>query len=647
MISLDQLRDYMKTQLEEDKRRKLVQVTGQTLEEALQEAAIELGCRIKDLEYEVIEKGSSGFLGMGKKSWLVVASLAVQKVKEEVREEEAGLGIEEMAPLPKDRDGQAFVRLSPDGVYLCVIPPEGKGKPVTERAALEAIARRTDASVDVNLVSKVVRKADGQFVRIAPYSYNPAHDAVLSVNITDGEMRAYLLAQPPREGGTDPTAEMIRDFLKMNGVEYGLKEDVIEEFERNPRYGQEILIAEGTPPRHGEDAKIVYNFETNPSRIRLKERDGRVDYKDLNLVQNVVAGQVLAKKIPPGKGVPGKTVTGTLLPARDGKDLPIPVGKNVKLSEDGMVAVAEINGQVMITGGKISVEPVYTVEGDVSLKTGNILFLGTVIVKGNVEDGFSVKASGNIEVKGSVGKCELDAEGDIVVHQGIAGKSAALIRAGKNVVSRFIENARVEAGEFVLVSDGIINCTVSANKKIICHGRRASIVGGKLIATEEIVAKNLGSVGGIETILEVGYDPRAKEKEEHLSQELEKLQDELKEIMLNLGTLENQRKTQKLSEERLKVYKELLLRRRELSLKVENLQKEIEDTRAYLSQLKTKGRISASGTVFPGVKIVIRDAVLQVKNEFKAVTFISEANMVKVTKYEEPEDLDKLDLLER
>ena len=80
---------------------------------------------------------------------------------------------------------------------------------------------------------------------------------------------------------------------------------------------------------------------------------------------------------------------------------------------------------------------------------------------------------------------------------------------------------------------------------------------------------------------------------------------------------------------------------------MENRQQEIEDTRSYLSQLKTKGRISASGTVFPGVKIVIRDAVLQVKNEFKAVTFISEANMVKVTKYEEPEDLDKLDLLER
>ena len=36
---------------------------------------------------------------------------------------------------------------------------------------------------------------------------------------------------------------------------------------------------------------------------------------------------------------------------------------------------------VLLTAGRLSVEPIYTVEGDVNLKTGNILFLGTVFVK--------------------------------------------------------------------------------------------------------------------------------------------------------------------------------------------------------------------------------------------------------------------------
>ena len=87
-------------------------------------------------------------------------------------------------------------------------------------------------------------------------------------------------------------------------------------------------------------------------------------------------------------------------------------------------------------------------------------------VAGNVEDGFSVKASGKIEVHGTVGKAEIDAEGDIIVNQGITGRNEAKIRAGRSLWSRFIENATVSAGELIIVSDGIMNSNVSSKKKI-------------------------------------------------------------------------------------------------------------------------------------------------------------------------------------
>ena len=38
------------------------------------------------------------------------------------------------------------------------------------------------------------------------------------------------------------------------------------------------------------------------------------------------------------------------------------------------------------------------------------------------------------------------------------------------------------------------------------------------------------------------------------------------------------------------------------------------------------------------VKIHIKDAYLEVKNEFKAVTFINENGLIKITKYEELEE---------
>jgi uncharacterized protein (DUF342 family) len=420
---------------------------------------------------------------------------------------------------------------------------------------------------------------------------------------------------------------------------YGIREDLIHEIEENPDYGTPRLVAEGARPKIGKDAQIVYSFETDTSKIKLKEKNGRVDFKELNLIQNVVEGQVLARKVPPEKGESGRTVTGKLLPSKDGLDCSLDAGKNVKLSEDGGSAIAEINGQVVISGGKINVEPIFVVAGDVNLKTGNILFLGTVLVKGNVDDGFSVKAAGNIEVMGSVGRCDLDAEGDIIVHQGITGKTTGKVLCGRSVWSKFIENADVEAGEFIVVSDGIINSRIIANKKVLCKGKRASIVGGHLRAAEEINAKTLGSVAGSETVLEVGYDPKSKAMFDEMETQYQDLEKQLDDVNLNLGTLENLQKVKRvLPEDKQAYFDELSSRKKELQEEIGKAKKGLEDLKSYLSQLKIMGKICASGTVFPGVKILIKDAVLDVKSEFKAVTFLAEGNLVKVSKYEEPEE---------
>lgn len=45
----------------------IVEVSGKTVEDAVTEALIQLGCTSDQIEYEVIEKGSSGFLGIGSK----------------------------------------------------------------------------------------------------------------------------------------------------------------------------------------------------------------------------------------------------------------------------------------------------------------------------------------------------------------------------------------------------------------------------------------------------------------------------------------------------------------------------------------------------------------------------------------------------
>ncbi len=627
---------------EEDKARVFVEVSAGSLEEALAGAAVELGVSVRNIDYEVLQKGAKGFFALSKKDWKIRAYQAVKKTAAgtaAAEEENAAAGpAEEKIP---DTDGAAFVFLGTDGVYLKVTPPSGNGSVVSVKDAKAALRARGITNADEEKVRDAVEAQASSYVRVAPYDYNPANNPVMSVDITDQEMKAWLFVLPPGPGGADLSASMIIAFLQNNRVVEGIDEARINAFVDTPVYKEPYLVAEGTAPKDGDNAYIQYNFEVDRDKISLKETSGgKVDFKELNRIQNVVEGQPLAKKIEAQRGRGGKTVTGKYLEAKNGKDIPVPLGKNTRLADDGLTVLAALNGQVLMLNNKINVEPVLNIEGDVSLKTGNIMFLGTVFINGSVEDGFTVKATGNIEVHGSVGKSVLDAEGDIVVGQGIMGKGGGVVHAGKSIWARFIENTKVDAGEFVIVSDGIINSQVSANRKILCQGKRAAIIGGTLSAAEEIHAKTLGSLGGgSETVLNVGFDPRSKERLDELSADKASAEKELAEVQLNYNTLATQKKQKaEFPEEKEQNLKKFGERKYTLQNEIEEINMEITRIQDYLSSLKMRGKVSASVKVFAGVKIVIRDVVEEIRTDCKATTFFLENGLVRYGKYQGPDE---------
>ena len=70
-----------------------------------------------------------------------------------------------------------------------------------------------------------------------------------------------------------------------------------------------------------------YNFNVERDAVTLREKSGRVDFKDISRVENVVAGQLLARKVPAEQGQPGQTVTGHDDPGSQGKDCELAVGQ--------------------------------------------------------------------------------------------------------------------------------------------------------------------------------------------------------------------------------------------------------------------------------------------------------------------------------
>jgi uncharacterized protein (DUF342 family) len=192
----------------------------------------------------------------------------------------------------------------------------------------------------------------------------------------------------------------------------------------------------------------------------------------------------------------------------------------------------------------------------------------------------------------------------------------------------------------VVVSDGIVNCQVDAFRRIVCSGRRAHIVGGRLRAAEEINAKILGSSGGgSETICEVGIDPKSKAKMEKLSKEKDDFTKELAEVQLNIHTLLSIRQQRKsLPEDKAAYLQELIQKRKEIEEDTKKVNADIEKLEVYIAGLKTKGRVSASQKIYPGVKIIIQDVRQDIRKEYKAVTFTLQDGLLRVSKYEEPDE---------
>ena len=69
-----------------------IRVSAKNVSDAITEASIQLGVTSSELEYEVIEKGSAGFLGIGSKqavirAWKKVKEESVEEIRTEVQHE--------------------------------------------------------------------------------------------------------------------------------------------------------------------------------------------------------------------------------------------------------------------------------------------------------------------------------------------------------------------------------------------------------------------------------------------------------------------------------------------------------------------------------------------------------------------------------
>ena len=62
------------------KEQEYIEVSAKTVNEAITEACLKFGVTSDKLDYEVVEEGSSGFLGIGSKPAVIKAAVKAQKL---------------------------------------------------------------------------------------------------------------------------------------------------------------------------------------------------------------------------------------------------------------------------------------------------------------------------------------------------------------------------------------------------------------------------------------------------------------------------------------------------------------------------------------------------------------------------------------
>ena len=130
----------------------------------------------------------------------------------------------------------------------------------------------------------------------------------VKVILRERDTEALVKVEPP----VPVPAAVVRQALAENGVVFGIDDSALFQLGSTPSE-EPVRVAHGTPPQPGADGKITYYFRTNipdGGRPLETEEGGRVDHRELGLIENVTKGQVLAIKTPPTMGLPGKSVKG-------------------------------------------------------------------------------------------------------------------------------------------------------------------------------------------------------------------------------------------------------------------------------------------------------------------------------------------------
>lgn len=355
-------------------------------------------------------------------------------------------------------------------------------------------------------------------------------DALPQVMVTSDRMRAALFVFPPLFDGAEVDIELIEKELNAKTVSYGIDEEKLKEICALKKYFVFCTIAVGTAPVDGTDGEVIDHFRRDTEIQLTVKDDNTIDYKDLNWLQTINTDEVICDIVPPTMAESGMNVRGVEVKGKNGRKAVAPKGNGTKVTQDETQLLAALNGVLSFTSQRFRVDPLLIIKGDVDTSVGNLEVLGDVLINGDVKEGFTVKASGNITVQGMVEGANVTAGGDIQVGRGMNGNSHGIMEAERDVRCKYIENATVTSSGKI-ICDTIINSDISSDEAIVVKTGRGAIIGGDISAVGRIDALSIGNESNRTMVITLGATT-------HFLREMYELEEKRKEVATEVAELE-------------------------------------------------------------------------------------------------------------
>lgn len=381
------------------------------------------------------------------------------------------------------------------------------------------------------------------------------------------KLSLYLsLTLDPESEAPPPSAAMIQSVVSELAPAAKLSKESKDYISRCVKAREDVenmIIYSGTAAIAGQNGRIVFLVKQFQP-LQAGKSIERIDARFIKRFDNIEIGTVVLRRYAPDSGRPGEDVFGTVIPATPGAVAELKFDSTLELNKsprgDFEELVSKTAGYLDSDKGTFTIKGHLQIEGDVDQRIGDIEFIGSVTITGDVMKDFSVIARQDVIVKGDVvSGTVISQQGSVSVGGNIGGsstdqsasegassgalrrreqKKGPQIRARKNLSASAIDDSDIEVGGTMVVTHDI------RNSHIRIHGiltiTEGGLIGGTTFAVKGIEAAILGSELETTTRIVITDDISASAKYSQIQQDIAKHKAAERMLKLYLGPYKHQ-----------------------------------------------------------------------------------------------------------